>query len=188
MIDEKVLIEQCSLTLSSLKTASLFTVKINNIDKVNTDIANWNNKFYDKGVKLVVLRVGTNSALIYLFREDMLKEDLGNENAKNILLRYGYNNLNVENSIKKLSQRLSTYKEFPHEIGLFLGYPPKDVEGFICNGGRNCNLCKYWKVYGDKDEALLRFSKYDKCKQVYRKLWENGKDILQLTVKKQSVA
>ncbi len=118
----------------------------------------------------------------------MLINDMSDPQAIAILSQYGYKDLSVQKAIQRLSERLSTYEEFPHEIGLFLGYPPKDVEGFICNKGQNCNLCKYWKVYGNEDAALQKFAKYDKCKEVYKRLWHNGCDILKLTVKKQAVA
>ncbi len=188
MISEKILIEHCSLTLSSLKTASLFTVKFKSLEKLIEEVSLWNKKFNNSGINLIILKKGINSALIYLYREDMLSIDLSNCYSRKILSNYGYDNLNVSECIKRLSERISTYDEFPHEIGLFLGYPPQDVDGFICNGGKNCSLCKYWKVYGNKDEAMQKFERYDKCRQVYKKLWQKGRDILQLTVKKQSVA
>ncbi len=188
MISEKLLIEHCSLTLSSLKTASLFTVRFASIDSLRDEIKSWNHKFFVKGIKLVLLKAGDSSALVYLYREDMLKSDFENSTAKGILSEYGYKDLSIEKAIEKLSKRLSTYDEFPHEIGLFLGYPPNDVKGFICNGGKNCSLCKYWKVYGDKDKALKKFTRYDKCKEVYKRLWKDGRDIIELTVKKQLAA
>ncbi len=182
MISEKLLIEHCALTLSSLKTANLFTVKFNSLENLNFNILMWNNKFASRGIKLKLLKTDHNNALIYLYRDAMLKNDMNNLKAKKILSSYGYKDLNVDLSIKKLLERLNTYDEFPHEIGLFLGYPPEDVEGFICNKGQNCNLCRYWKVYGNEEEALIKFAKYDKCKAVYKKLWLEGRDILQLTV------
>ncbi len=188
MINEKKLIEHCSLTLSSLKTANLFTVRFVDIVSLKKDISFWSDKFADSGVKITLLRTSNNSALIYLYREDMLIKDMADPSAKKILLQYGYNDFNVAKVLKRLSSRLCEYEEFPHEIGLFLGYPPKDVEGFICNGGKNCTLCRYWKVYGEKEEALQRFARYDKCKRIYKNLWQAGRDIMQLTVKKQSVA
>ena len=33
----------------------------------------------------------------------------------------------------RLIKRLNEDAEFPHEIGLFPGYPPEDVRGFIEN-------------------------------------------------------
>ncbi len=188
MISEKQIIEQCSLTLSSLKTASLFTVRFNRLEEVEDCIDFWNEKFISCGIKVKMLKTIRNTALIYFYREDMLKYDLDNRFSKRILKRFGYKRLDVDGALEKLSERLSEYEEFPHEIGLFLGYPPKDVEGFICNGGKNCSACRYWKVYGDKSEALQMFSRFDKCNAIYKKLWQQGRDILQLTVKKQLVA
>ncbi len=188
MITEKTLIEHCALTLSSLKTASLFTIKFESEQALKADIVFWNKKFFHSGVKLTLLKIEKNSALVYVYRQDMLAYDIVDTTANNLLSQFGYENLDVDSAIKKLSQRLLEHNEFPHEIGLFLGYPPKDVEGFICNKGRNCNLCKYWKVYANADEALITFAKFDKCKAVYKKLWHEGQDILRLTVKKQAVA
>ncbi len=188
MITEKMLIEHCSLTLSSLKTASLFTVKFDNKFALNKDISSWNEKFNQTGAILKLLKVGENSALVYMYRQGMLLNDMNDLRASKILSQYGYKNLSIDKAIEKLSKRLSIYEEFPHEIGLFLGYPPEDVEDFICNKGRNCNLCRYWKVYGNEDNALLKFAKYDKCKAIYKKLWQDGRDILMLTVKNQAAA
>ncbi len=185
---ERRLIEHCAPTLSGLKTASLFTIKYRDKINLNCNVDNWNRSLKERGIVLKILRQGNQTALIYVYRESMLKIDMKDEMSKSILKKYGYENLNLVQSIERLASRLDSYDEFPHEIGLFLGYPPKDVYGFICNKGLNCNLCSYWKVYGDEEEALVKFSKYDKCKQVYKRLWEEGRDILQLTVKKKVVA
>lgn len=48
---------------------------------------------------------------------------------------------------------MADYGEFPHEVGLFLGYPPEDVEGFIENKARSCKITGYWKVYSDEEKA-----------------------------------
>ncbi len=188
MITEALLIEHCSLTLSSLKSASLFTVKFSEFHSLKHDITLWNHRFLSKGIKLRLLKAGSSSALIYVYREDMLKKDFSDPSTQGILSRYSYSDLDIETALNRLSKRLYLYEEFPHEIGLFLGYPPKDVDGFICNEGKNCQLCRYWKVYGDKDEALQKFAKYDKCNEIYKRLWQDGRDIMQLTVKKMSVA
>jgi hypothetical protein len=54
---------------------------------------------------------------------------------------------------------------FPHEVGIFLGYPPEDVRGFVEQGGQNYKLCGYWKVYGDVEKAKKRFSQYTRCRE-----------------------
>ena len=82
----------------------------------------------------------------------------------------------------KKTGRLKNDDEFPHEIGLFLGYPPEDVLGFIKNGAENCKRLGCWKVYGDEENALKTFKKYEKCTEIYSKLWNNGRSLERLTV------
>ena len=57
------------------------------------------------------------------------------------------------------------WSDFPHEIGIFLGYPLWDVEGFIANKGQNYKLCGYWKVYEDVSGAIDRFREYDTLRE-----------------------
>ncbi|MDO4518091.1 MAG: DUF3793 family protein, partial [Bacillota bacterium] len=93
----------------------------------------------------------------------------------------------------QLRQRLSNREDFPHEIGLFLGYPPEDVKGFIddkesdlgkaCGACRNCKSVGYWKVYHNPEEAEKIFNRYRKCTRVYHKHWLNGKPVESLTIK-----
>ena len=52
-----------------------------------------------------------------------------------------------------LIRRLQDEAEFPHEIGLFLSYPPEDVQGFIDHHARDFKLSGLWKVYGDEAYA-----------------------------------
>ena len=77
---------------------------------------------------------------------------------------------------------MADYGEFPHEVGLFLGYPPEDVEGFIENKARSCKLTGYWKVYSDEEKAKKIFAKYSKCTRVYTEQYADGKTIERLTV------
>lgn len=48
-------------------------------------------------------------------------------------------------------------KDFPHEIGLFLGYPLEDVQGFIENRAEGYKCVGCWKVYGDEEYAKQEF-------------------------------
>ena len=82
----------------------------------------------------------------------------------------------------QLSKRLNETKEFPHEIGLFLGYPPEDVKGFIDNRAEGYKCIGCWKVYGDEENAKRKFECYKKCTDVYCAQWANGKSIERLTV------
>lgn len=46
-------------------------------------------------------------------------------------------------------EKMHTSSEFPHEIGIFLGYPLKDVMGFMGYGSLKLTKTHAWKVYGD---------------------------------------
>ena len=87
-------------------------------------------------------------------------------------------------SINKLSSRLEEHKDFPHEIGLFLGYPPEDVKGFIDNNGKNFKSLGYWKVYGDVNKANELFDKYRKCQKILLDRLNMGYTLKQLVIQK----
>ena len=75
---------------------------------------------------------------------------LNNKKCLNFLKFIGYpSEYNIDNYINILINKLNS-KDFPHEIGIFLGYPLKDVVGFMGYG--NYKFCKtrYWRVYGDE--------------------------------------
>ena len=81
-----------------------------------------------------------------------------------------------------LIRRMRTSGEFPHEVGLFLSYPPEDVKGFIDNHAANFKCAGVWKVYGDEQRARQTFEKYKKCTQIYCDLWRSGSGLEQLAV------
>ena len=85
-------------------------------------------------------------------------------------------------AIRTLRARMRKEAEFPHEVGVFLGYPLADVVGFVRNGGRNCLLCGQWKVYARAQEAAMTFERLRKCKQVYERLFRQGYPLTRLTV------
>ena len=65
---------------------------------------------------------------------------------------------------------------FPHEVGLFLGYPLDDVTGFIEQKGKNYKCCGIWKVYGNPtSRPRMLFRKLKKCSEIYRRLFADGR-------------
>ena len=57
-----------------------------------------------------------------------------------------------------------------------------DVTGFIEQKGKNYKCCGIWKVYGDEQQTRILFRKLKKCSEIYRRLFADGRSILQLTV------
>ena len=82
----------------------------------------------------------------------------------------------------RLSCRFREGKEFPHEVGLFLSYPPEAVKGFIDHRANGFKYAGLWKVYGDEKKARSLFAKYKKCTEIYCALWQSGSKLEQLAV------
>ncbi|MCI9271846.1 MAG: DUF3793 family protein [Dorea sp.] len=179
---ERYLVEHCAPTLASIKTGNLFSYVYSSLKELNTYIEAWNQCMKSKGVSIRALRVREHTALIYVYRKSFLERDLEQPGAVNFLHDRGYEYTDVEFLVERLKERLEHNHEFPHEIGLFLGYPLGDVIGFVENSGRNCICSGCWKVYQNAAEAIRTFQRFKKCKEVYVRLWSEGKSVWQLTV------
>lgn len=116
----------------------------------------------------------TKRVLVYLFRPVQLQRDLSCGDAAGILLEAGYQTRRVGDCILHLITRLDACADFPHEIGLFLGYPPEDVRGFIEHKAKNFKCCGCWKVYGDEAQARVLFDRYQRCTNAYCAQWSKG--------------
>lgn len=182
---EKELIRHCSPTLASLKIASLFTLEFSghgDLTELNSALREWNKRLSDKGVAMLALRETRERALIYVFRIKKLQSVLCCPRVEQFLIKNGYSGTSVGAALATLRAHLAEREGFPHEIGIFLGYPLDDVIGFIENNGRNCKCTGCWKVYCDECEAVKTFARFKKCETVYLRLWEQGRSVRQLTV------
>ena len=141
-----------------------------------------NSRLKQKGLRIIPLRISAHEAMIYIYRPGRLEEDLSDREARCILQSCGYTERSVPGCISLLMQRLKSNTDFPHEIGLFLGYPPEDVSGFIKNKALRSKATGHWKVYGDEKKALKTFARYKKCTKVYTDRKARGTSIERLTV------
>ncbi len=185
---EKMIVDHCSPTLASLKTANLFTYKFNDEQKFEDILSMDRLEFAKKGLYMTVLNRNEKRALIYVFRYDNLKADLEKNGVMRFLKKYGYESSDVPYALAKLKERFRESDEFPHEIGLFLGYPLGDVFGFVKNRGKNCKSLGCWKVYCNQCEAEKRFRQYEKCRRIYKELYLRGHSINKLTVASRRIA
>lgn len=117
------------------------------------------------------MKVHNKGALVYVCRKDRLEKDLNKDGVKEFLEEYGYESNNADYAIERLKSRLAYSDDFPHEIGVFLDYPLGDVKGFISNSGANCKCTGCWKVYCNECDARKTFAKFNKCRNVYSRIW-----------------
>ncbi|MBQ6019715.1 MAG: DUF3793 family protein [Clostridia bacterium] len=180
-MSEDLLVRHCSPTLAGMKTGNMFSAAYTDETELREDLRAFNRRFASKGLRIVPLRCRENRALLYVYRPKKLAEDLKSGEAQDILKENGYPE-SAGSCVSFLRRRLAENGEFPHEVGLFLGYPPEDVSGFIRNGAQACKCVGCWKVYGDEAKAKCTFAKYRKCTAVYCAQWAAGKSIERLTV------
>ncbi len=179
---ERILIEQCAPTLAGLKTGNVFNYQIRSKENVSGCIACLKETLAPRGVHVVVLRRCGYKALIYVYRKRKLAADLRDPQTADFLKSLGYDPEYPDGCVRLLKERIYNSPGFPHEIGLFLGYPLHDVIGFIQNNGKNFSCCGFWKVYCDRHTAQKCFERYKKCRSVYLSMFQKGKSIMQLTV------
>ena len=180
-MSEELIVRHCSPTLAGLKTGSLFSCPSASPDEMRRVLRDLNIRLAPKGIRVLPVKNDGERMLIYIYRPGRLARDLGDGDAAQILCEKGYPCGCPGKCIMKLIERLRG-NEFPHEIGLFLSYPPEDVKGFIENRAANYKLSGLWKVYGDEKKAKELFAKYKKCTDIYCERYEAGCGIAELAV------
>jgi len=180
-VSEDQIVRYCAPTLAGIKTGSLFAVH-NTTDGFRHFISAFNRNMRQKGIRIIPLKVSEDYTLVYLYRPEMLKRDLKDPLAENILQRFGYPTFDSDRCVVDLVRRLNSSPVFPHEIGLFLGYPPSDVDSFINNPNEGYCAVGYWKVYSNAEGAKRIFKRYKQCTEEYARMLRSGRTLEQMVV------
>lgn len=180
---EKALAEQCAPTLAGVKAASLFRIG-GEVGDLRRAALHWDRLLTSFGIRLRVLKMcpAAQACMIYVYRRDWLDCILAQPEVRGFLLQMGYCPADTESLLDQLARRFCLEEAYPHEIGIFLGYPLEDVEGFIRHRGRNFTCCGQWKCYGDPAAAQACFARLRACTSAYKRLYESGIPITKLIV------
>ena len=181
-MSEEMILRHCSPTLAGMKTGSLFNCPCPDRQKLLCAVKELNRKLVPKGVRVIPLRTTKNKMLLYIYRPQKLKDDLSVSGAARLLQKYGYSVECTGKCVVQLGKRLCEQKDFPHEIGLFLGYPLEDVQGFIEHHAEGYKCVGCWKVYGDEESAKKTFRQYKACTEVYCNRMRMGASLRELIV------
>ncbi len=179
---EKALVHHCAPTLMGIKAANLFAYPNQSERALFFEMGMLNARLQKKGILLLPLRKEEGWALIYLCRPRRLCAELKDPLAQRLLSRYGYRGASLSGLLPTLSDRLSQGAAFPHEIGLFLSYPPKDVECFIEREGRGYLCIGAWKVYESAERAKRTFLAYEAARRLCEKRFLEGVELENLAV------
>ena len=171
---ELQLVLQCAPTIAGLKTSNLLIVPKDLEDKVRLVLRH-------SGLLGYRLVYDKKRVVFLVFNRNMLMSYLAKAEVRDFLVKYGYRTDAFGGCLSIFQKRYEAYvhsrKDFPHEMGIFLGYPLQDVEGFIESGGDNFLLSGYWKVYSDVAEAQGLFEKFDVVKDDMVRMVSKGYSI-----------
>ena len=181
-MSEEMLLRHCAPTLAGMKTGNMFSFTFKDEEEKKETFRRTNKMLVKKGLRMVPLRQKEGRTLIYVYRPSHLRRDLDSDTARALLKERGYCCGSDGRCITYLMKRLEECEDFPHEIGLFLGYPLEDVCGFIENNACGFKCVGCWKVYGDEEKAKKTFAKYKKCTAMYCSKWAEGKPMDRLVL------
>lgn len=113
----------------------------------------------------LVLKHKGERKLTLIYNPTELEITLNRTPVKKALSQLGYNYDNVGEAIEYLKKRMQG-GDFPHEVGFFLGYPIKDVYGYM-------GLCELpavgkspWKMYGKLETSLAVLNKHVAAREI----------------------
>ena len=150
--------------LTGIKPANLVSCPTASMPVVAPLLADYTEQFADKGIAFEVLCHCAARTLILVYQPQQLEDLLQKQAISCYLQELGYKSGSVHSLLRQLGAKISCSQDFPHEIGIFLGYPLADIQGFIKNKGKNCKCSGYWKVYDDVEHAKRLFDAYNKCR------------------------
>lgn len=167
---------QCAPLLSGLKISNLFNVSREQIPLVKK-------LFCDTNISYYILLEQKDTVALFLYQREELMAYISKQEVRMLLKQYGYQEVSVESSLSLLAKRYRSHimhqAEFPHEMGVFLGYPVEDVIGFIEHDGKECLGVGYWKVYENMPQKKKVFEQFERAKEWMVVLISNGIDLME---------
>ena len=168
---------QCAPLITGIKVSNLLIVQNDNIFKVRRILR-------DTDIQYFVLLKTKQKTTMLLYQKSELESYMKKERVKIFLLDMGYQKPVLNHVLPLLQEKYRDYmekkEEFPHELGILLGYPVEDVIGFIENKGKNCLCSGYWKVYGNLAAKVCLFQKFELAKETLIQLVSNGENMIDI--------
>lgn len=149
---------QCAPVLTGIKTANLLIIGRESVGDLS-EILNGERLFYR-------LLYENRERLVYLlYDKAALLAYLQTSKVFHLFQLLGYERIQFPEILEEISYRYGSYMrkegEFPHELGLLLGYPVEDVFGFMLHRGQNFLYTGYWKVYKNPEQTKRLFEAFD---------------------------
>jgi len=162
---------QCAPLLAGLKPSNLLIIPRELEEHLQQVLKGTRFAYYclsEYDGKRVYLLYRVNELMVYLLGEEV----------QGFLAELGYGGGSLYMILQKVSEKYTAHKqeraEFPHELGLLLGYPAVDVRGFMEHDGKDFLYSGYWKVYGNVRETVSLFREFSRAKELVVRMVKNG--------------
>ncbi len=178
---EALLAYHCAPAFAGIKPANIAACRKSEFPDLHNDIEKLNNQLNCRDIYIEILCECKRRALVIVYRKGVLGKHLQGYNNRAFLSCYGYpEDGSLADYMNILKERLSCDR-FPHEIGVFLGYPLHDIYCFINHRDEGCLLIGEWKVYHNACEAKKLFSRFKSCrKALVRLITERKKSLAEI--------
>ena len=129
------------------------------------------------GLDYMELKVEAKSSLVLFYNPRVLASTLAKPRNARWLKRMGYPaGMPLHAMLAHLVRRAAECP-LPHEVGIFIGYPLKDVAGFMRQIPSTPVHHGAWRVYGIADESLRRMRLYAAAEDYAREVLERSRGI-----------
>lgn len=111
-----------------------------------------------------------SSIKVIFYNIKVLDQSLKDNRNLRFLKSIGYpSEYSLDSYLKQLIKKIDM-GIIPDEIGIFLGYPLKDVIGFIGHPSLKLTKINGWRVYGDSRISDMKHNEFIKAKEKIRQL------------------
>lgn len=118
----------------------------------------------ESGLRVKVLADRGSSILLLLYCPLALEALLARKSVQVILGRAGYRAPSEMALVLRELELRMRGEGFPHEVGVFLGYPLKDVVGFMGWAQLSFTCQGPWKIFGNPAESLRLAETHRECR------------------------
>lgn len=160
------ILEKLGATIMGVKPAEILNVKNNESLVI---CKNFINEHPELGY-LRIRKMQKEGRIQYIFfHKTCIEKTLNRKEKLEFLRDLGYpDKFSVKAYLNFLKVRLCS-EDFPHEIGLFLGYPFKDVLGFMGKTSLRLVTVKGWRYYGNATSSLKKYNTFKSAKENFKK-------------------
>lgn len=135
------------------------------------------------GVTLLTTSAISGGKMSFIaYRTELVEDILAKPECCKFLADLGHHTESVQALMKSIRSRIFAYHAkkaaFPHEIGLVLGYPLADVQGFM--KGQTEVFTSAWKVYDNSEETRLRLEQLKDAEAHCKFRFYQGESLVQI--------